>query len=369
MGAAEGIIDGVTGDIGGGKSNYVVKGGVQQLARGGIWATNIDIKVDPWYSDRYKKNYCGMRQVLKERFGWDLQEGQLIRLPPDCWDRVHDLIPESRPDYPVLVTLDEALEGYDSLDRNDNGKRLKAVLSFVRHCRHYCVNLQYLVQTLDELNNRIRSKLTKIVYTRDTDKMRVPYLRIPYPIRGCFLVQWYKKSFTGFPIWQAHEPKQKWVFSCYDTGEKALASVQCGLGMASDFRGKGKVDDMTIGEKYMLYGSWVVASVGVVLGGYGVLRPSSPGVYLSVPARAAIAASANTNETLFLPWSASDGVGRGVEGVLIEGCWYRTGGTTPHGEVIAITENIILCRKEGKIITLVRTAPKKIEDKSKGVKV
>jgi len=364
---AEGCIDGVTGDVGGGKSYYVVSEGIRHLSRGGVWATNIDVKVDRWYSERYKRHYAGCRHILRDLFGWELQVGQIITLPPDCWDYVHELLPESLPDYPVLCTLDEALEGYDSLDRGESGKRLRSVLSFVRHCRKYSVNLQYLVQTMEELNNRIRSKLTNIVYTRDTDKMRVPFLRIPYPIRGCFLVQHYRKSFTGFPHKQAHIPKAKWVYDCYDTGEKALASSGCGLGMVNDFRGKGTVDDMTKPQRIGLYSAVVCSAASLAFTGYSFLGHSNgltptqiADLLKSRPQLVASSATNDVSETIFVPWTAVVTASSGdPESVLVGGLWCRVGSCTPYGDVRVITSDIIICQKGVKTVYLVRVARQK----------
>jgi hypothetical protein len=267
MSAAEGVIEIFVGEVGSGKSLVAVGGRIlPHLAAGGIVCTNIPLMLYPWSSLRYNKSYPGAIEILKKRFEWDLQEGQLITLPRDCFDKVHHMIPAGTPANPVLLVLDEVLEGFDSMDRNDNATRLREVLSFIRHCRHLSVNMVMILQTFAELNNRVRTKASKIWLLRDTNKMRVPVIRCPFPIRNMILAQWWNTK--GTELFEQHWiSKAPWVFACYDTGDMSLTQVRCGLGQGFDYRGKGKRKGMimTKNEKMCVFAVAALAVVGLCL--------------------------------------------------------------------------------------------------------
>jgi len=266
MSAAEGLIEIFVGEVGSGKTLVAIgRRIIPHLARGGIVCTNIEIKLYPWSSLRYRKSYDGTIKVLQDRYDWDLQAGQIIQLPRDCFDKVHTMIPSGTPSNPVLLVLDEVLEGFDSMDRNDNATRLRDVLSFIRHCRKLGVNLVMILQTFAELNNRVRTKASKIWLLRDTNKMRVPVIRCPFPIRNMILAQWWNSK--GSELYEQYWiPKDPYVFGCYDTSEM-LTHVSCGLGVAKDFRGMGKRKGlyMTKSEKRVMFAVAALALVGFVL--------------------------------------------------------------------------------------------------------
>lgn len=264
---SEGRIEAIVGEIGSGKSLVATaKWVLPHLAQGGVVATNLALRLYPWSSLGYRKSYRGLIQTLEEDYDWVLQEGQLIVLGSDDYDRFFEKIPECRGGLPVRVVFDEALEGYDSLDRNENSGRLRDVLSFYRHARHFGVELCLLLQTFGELNNRIRSKMTHIYFCADTNKMRVPVVRIPWPIRNCILFQQRDKRGVAI-LREEYVPKIPRYYGCYETDDVSTVRVRCGGGSAVDYRGKGKVKrTMKKHEKVLLYllalvQLWVVGAV------------------------------------------------------------------------------------------------------------
>jgi len=215
---SEGHITVVCGNVGGGKTYWAVRKIARYVARGGRVWTNIDIRMDPWYNERYQREQRGFRSYVR-RLGGVVQDGQVNRISCDRFDDFYTIVPRGSAKFPSLVVLDEALEGYDSLDQMEENKgRLRRLLSFVRHCRKENVDLVYIVQTFSELNVRIRTKATEIIDCMDMAKFRVPVLNIPYPFPWYFCFR-SRQPKTGLVDGREMCRKDSDVYGSYDTSQ------------------------------------------------------------------------------------------------------------------------------------------------------
>jgi len=261
-----------TGLKGGGKTYSAVLRMMEYVARGGCVYSNIAIREWPWTDLERNVTHKGLRFVLKKRYGWDLQEGQIVRISDEDMESVHTRIPRGSWQRPVLVVIDEALSHYNTLDQGqDNKQRLRKFLDWVQHARKLKIDLLFIVQMAEELNVRIRNKVENIVWWRDLGKMYVKGIKVPWPLSKFFtgdVFDRWGKVFQGHRIWETKDPD---VYGCYDTDECHIA-VEVGQAARTDFRGAGKVDVMTTGERIgMVVG---FAALWVVVGfiGWSVMR-------------------------------------------------------------------------------------------------
>lgn len=350
----------VAGEVGSGKTLIATRNWIlPHIAKGGVVCTNVAIRLYPWSSLGYRKSYRGAIQVLRDVFKWEFQSGQLVQLPTGCYTDIHKYIPEGRPDLPVLVVLDEALEGYDSLERGDNAGRLKETLSFFRHCRKLRVNLLLITQVASEINNRIRSKATRIWSVRDTNKMRVPVIRLPWPIRNMILAQYWSKNGKEL-LQQEYVAKTKWAYESYETDDMSLSSVHCGLGLAVDFRGKGKLKGVTMKswERVLLFVSCLLAVYSAIVGRRVVIE-RSPGESSTVvsPGVGGVCQPADSSNVVervrYVPFTGYCNRD-GLVSVWAGGQRYFEGVRTYEGKCEVVSEyRVLLLRDDGTILEIV----------------
>jgi len=235
----EAQVEAYCGLMGGGKSYSCVERITQYLAVGGCVYTDIDLAIDPWYDERYKVQRKGLRHFLKSRYRWDLQDGQYVKIPHDDVYRLSEIVPQGTVERPVLVVLDETLDNLDSLDRGESVKRLREFLSFIRHCRKFCVDLIFIAQEFTQLHNRVRGVCSSIYLCRDMAKTELPGLgmRVPWPWSMYIVVQQMDRR-CKIPYRRSWLPKDDGIFGCYRTSE--LFRQFNLIDARTDFRGAGK---------------------------------------------------------------------------------------------------------------------------------
>lgn len=255
------MISACTGVPGSGKSFYAVQRALAYMASGGAVFSNIRLhgveKVDVVAGDGEPGQPSGVwdqwklsaasnvRSVLRKEYGWeyvDSHGGQYHYIDLDTMDDGFlQAVPRGSPSKRILLILDEVNEWFDSLD---NGKlkekdgRYREMFKFLRLSRHYHIDVLFLLQDFSTLNARLRGLCAGIIKTTDMQKMRVPGVPFCFPFPW-FLLQEYDKS-GKHCLKSTTWPKEKAIFSCYDSfcefGAVSLSSVV----FNSDFSGEGK---------------------------------------------------------------------------------------------------------------------------------
>ena len=257
------MIDIYEGTIGGGKSYCAWHRALEYIAAGGCVYTNMTLELEPFRNERYKQDARGARDYLRRRYGWEYQEGQYVQLSNDELYRLHELVPPGTPDHPVLVLVDEALDFFNSLDREQSKTRLREFLSFLQHSRKCCIDVIFITQEFTELNSRIRTKVTGYYRLADVAKLRLPHIGVgfPWPFTRNFLRVQYNRTGKVF-VRRQWVAKDEAVFGCYRTDEM-FRELKLGSGQ-TDFRGQGQSEDFMKREMVTLViGAMVVALFAV----------------------------------------------------------------------------------------------------------
>ena len=259
----------VTGLLGGGKSYYVWNTIAEYLSTGGCVYTNMTPMLDPWEDEHRldKKGnptkHKGLKWYLKSVHNWELQEGQLVKVENKALEEgvVHEHLPMGTWQKPVLAAFDETLDFFNSTDRGESGGKLKNFLSFLRHSRKVRVNVVFIAQEFNEINNRIRSLCSGVIECQDSATIKVPGTIFPFPFKNLFLVRQFNK--TGrIHIKNRWIPKDKMLFGVYKT-EELFQPIKMIEGKKTDFQGLGRKPKSTTGE----YPMWVkiAASISLIL--------------------------------------------------------------------------------------------------------
>lgn len=310
------MIEAFVGLIGGGKSFNAEARMAEYIASGGVVCTNIQQMLLPWYNYRYADklkafkiedptnpedlfqdeegvywaNARGLKHYLKERYNWDLQEGQIIDLNNDqISGALHEHLPAGTADKPVLVVIDEAVDFFDTDDRSTANKEF---LTFLRYSRKLCIDIIMIAQEFTELNKRIRNQVQWVWTFKDLGTERIPVLRMPYPapyknnIAGA---QWSGRRWgkdSEEPVKVTMRWKDQRIFGCYKTEElfrevKVLRDVKTNFsGSGSLGKGKKKMNKF---ERLALVASLVFSVLGYFRSGHsGVAEATAAEVKTNV---------------------------------------------------------------------------------------
>jgi hypothetical protein len=229
-----GIVEVYCGVMGSGKSYRVVQKALDYVASGGCVFTNMKLEIEPWYNERYQVQACGCRKYLKDRYGWDLQEGQINLIDMDEVTQMHTVIPKGTVSKPVLVVVDEALDDFDSLDRDQSKGKLRDVLTWIRHIRKLNIDVCFIAHEFGELNNRIRSKASAIFQCRDMRKTPIPGIGISlFFLWPYFTYAQFSKTGKTF-INTEWVVKDKSIWGCYRT-DQLFRDIKTGADRRTDF--------------------------------------------------------------------------------------------------------------------------------------
>ena len=237
------MIECITGYLGGGKSYYACARILRHVSKGGVVYTNLAMRRDNWISSQYGKQ-CGYVRSLEHMYGWEYQEGQINVLSEDDAPKMHDVVKGGNARINTLIVLDEALEFFDSEDRNT---AVKAFFSFLRHTRKFKMDLLFISQVFSQMNKKLRDQCQFIHKCTDMGTVKLLGLGIPvpYPFSTYIVIT----SFTrggqapvSKPIWQWKDPL---IGSAYDSYDTTTTKVTC-LGQAQDYskqQGKKKMSN------------------------------------------------------------------------------------------------------------------------------
>ena len=247
------MIQVITGTIGGGKTLSCVYWGMQYVANGGKWITNINI------------NPKGCKEYLKKTYKWELQDGQIVPLPNDLSDLQNHLVRGSSK-YHVLCTVDEASEWFDSYA---NGKEMIGVMSFFRQSRKFHIDLDLITQDLSFIQKRVRVMASTIWRMIDLGAYRLPGLGIKMipPWSWQIRLNQFDRTGKNF-IRKKYIEKNKLLFACYTTTETYRSfgdSLDMSVGKVNFTGGKIKDKDMSKFWKFVAVTPWIFCIILTVI--------------------------------------------------------------------------------------------------------
>ncbi len=276
------MIECYVGLIGGGKSYNAVFRMLEYIASGGVVVTNITLKLDPWYNfnkhfigrnrsfefNGERVNARGVRHYLRERYSWELQDGQYLHVTNEqlIEHGLNKHLPTSK-DKPVLVVFDESADFWDSDDRSTADKEF---LSNLRHSRKLGIDYIFIIQDMSELNKRIRNQVAYVWTFVDFATFRVAGLRLPMRYVPPFhwhtqilCNQWHRRSFEKGgaieSVYRCTRYKDQMIFGCYET-EELHRSLEFKEGVRSDFGDEGRIVKE---KKCVNWWPWIAGGAGI----------------------------------------------------------------------------------------------------------
>ena len=259
------MIQTVEGKLGGSKT-YMVMGWIcNQLAKGGIVATNINIQLDA-FEDQFGKKR-GLRWVLDKHYNYTLQDRQLIRLsdvntvPYEAKKGVVDLleivmfykmIPRGTPECPVFVAIDEA-----HLHFPQDGFRTipNEVLAFLTLSRHACVDIVFISQHIKNMWCQMARLAEYRWGVRDMKKYGVPvgFVNLPWPFPHFLQI---KHDSDGTIMARHMEWARKYLYETYRSPE-----------VAAGFESMPAASKVEIEERGMsMKDKWIIFTMGLAVG-------------------------------------------------------------------------------------------------------
>ena len=190
----------VTGNLGGGKTSWLVEIGYEHMRAGGYFATNIEVKADAIRA-----------RMAAEGYEFDPSR---LRVLTGGLDDFYAQIWRGMPDCVVMVAIDEAaIVGFNS---RDFAKLNRTVFNFCTLVRKLDVGLYWATQRPQFFDKQLRDLCQSLIDCRDTSQLRFMGI-IPFPIR--LLVRVYHQNIGG-RFEKTHSEvvtRKKWVWKLYNS--------------------------------------------------------------------------------------------------------------------------------------------------------
>ena len=323
------------GRPGNGKSFNLCQRAMKYLASGGCLVTNMELNPD------------GFAKYLKRKYGWELQDGQVIILEGDEVVEFYKHVPMGTRDKPVMVVLDEL---HLQFNTRDTRKQKREVMEYLTLHRRYHVDIYFVSQHLENVDIQWRRLCQCHFYVRDMTQVVLPGLGIRYPFRHFLEVtkDWDNKTEIGRRMFF----KDPAVFKCYNSFQ--LFREFPGLkGQKTDFKAAGKVR-----RRYMSKALIVCVVIGVI----GVWRlkehwgEASAGEFVASPgtagevARASVApATSGCPEVIWV--TSMLGYSDGPVRITTSEGSFSTGDEAFGGRIVAIEPHqMVICTGGGEWI-------------------
>jgi hypothetical protein len=399
----------IVGKIGGGKTSTAVSMMLEHMSKGGVVASNINLRDAPFISEIFKKAQAGFVYALKALYDWDYQEGQFIYLPdtevipietskgkmrfiPKA-ARFWEHIPRGKPDLHVLVFIDEAHKvwpknAYEFMPSGDTDvvaliRHLNVELYWMsQHQEHVWIDMRRLTEDWLFVNSLKKGGLG--IIARFPHGMREIFQFISLLLRLIFwpvlrlcpdyirLRRFRSEEETSSNIYPGYPKIKRYnalVFQSYDS-PVAARGVQMDETKQNDFRVKDAPKRRLVDFKKFapLAAGIAVLFLSVLWGCARFSRPSKPPVVSSsFPAPAAVVAPlpvVSVPSTLVYSWLFS--VNGSFEIGLPDGSTLKNGDVWPSGSSLllfaVINERLIL--SDGRAVRLVKTAPVVVQSNS-----
>jgi Zonular occludens toxin (Zot) len=333
------VIEVYEGRLGGGKTYSATVRLLDHLRRGGLVATNVELR------------WPNCKSYVADRFGVELEDDQLIRLGDDQVGLFHRFTPSGTAALPVLVVIDEAHLTFNSRDYAKTDKLYRETLTFLTQSRKVHTDVIFISQSVLNMDKQFMRLVQFIWRFRDLSKWKIPGLGLAWPINQILCVQF---DYDGRTVLQRQFiNKDKRIFAVYETNsvlrefprldgaktERVLKRVE---------KGKSKMG------KWLIPIGLVTGCVCVVLlirslGSFG--KPSattvgSGGMAARVSATAPVK-SQDPKQAPYLIYTEHLETWNPLDYVLetVEGGWYGLGEMSSKGYVVAVSP------KRAKVIT------------------
>jgi hypothetical protein len=162
----EGKIEVVTGDLGAGKTAYVVELIYEQLCQGGWVFTNIEL-----YADKIAERMHGEGLIFDPT--------RLVILSGESMRDFHTQIRRGADGEVVMVAIDEA---HFDLAARDYRSTSDEFIQFVTLCRKLDIWLVFLTQDGDDIDKVVRKKFTVETLCRNLKEERIAGVPFPFSL-------------------------------------------------------------------------------------------------------------------------------------------------------------------------------------------
>jgi zona occludens toxin (predicted ATPase) len=191
------------GRLGGGKTYSACVRMVDQVARGGLIATNIEIIWDKF------------SEYIENKFNVVPERDQFISLQDEQIGLFHRFTPSGTAELPVLVVIDEAHLTFNARDFAQTDKLYRETLTFLTQSRKVNTDIIFIAQSVLNMDKQFMRLVQFIWRFRDLAKWKIPGLGIPYPLKQILAVQF---DYDGKTVLQrSFIQKDKRIFGLYNT--------------------------------------------------------------------------------------------------------------------------------------------------------
>lgn len=353
-----------TGKVGGGKSYCLVDRMLLHMAQGGIVVTNLHMFAS------------GLQDALWKRYKWKFRTEQYLCLDEDTIDiqKFSRYIPHGSVSKKVLVCIDEAPRWFDAVSHDPS--EMKLTMDFLRHSRHYFVDLIFITQDFSMLLKRVRVLALYVWVLTDMKTFKFAGLRIGWPLDQILARQYHPADFESGKAQSVRRRfinKSKLTFKCYDSFCH-VDGLEVGEGLKGDVKtdwsgGKAKKEEETMGWVGILFFAMQTIVFFVACRyGYGQLKDIKSDIRSLEHKRPAVISSKavlspasevhTVNAAEMKPKSVDDfrlfkefdsaHCSRVVDGkpiysrVVIDGLLYEVGSVTPYGTVKRLDNKMVL---------------------------
>lgn len=361
------MIEAITGRIGGGKTCLAIIRMAEYIASGGRVYSNVRFlgTYDVCKIDSVDKTHetvvlpdAPIAKYLLKKYDWEIQPGQYNYLYESALETGFEhCIPKGLPDKKVLVVLDEVNEWFDTLDRESIKKSdgiIRDTFRFLRQSRKCYIDVIFILQVFETLNNRIRDLVAFLWVCRDMQYFKVSGVPLGWAFKHLFYWQKFDRSLPRAPAQFSKWVKKDFsVFALYDTTEffgKDLGVLKTEKKVKFE---KRKVEGFVMKKNQvaMLVLCCVSSLAGCALAILAVVRGEGKAVGVgpkvvyvtnSVSGASAPTANAGTNGISRIKWAMLNyGCAGDAEWAYVEGRLYRPRMRVDNGIVVAVCKDYI----------------------------
>lgn len=209
------MIQAVCGTVGGGKTLYAVLMIYEALRRGSHVSTNIHLVGWDHATGAIDLSKGMFKRLAKYR---RIKPSQLQYLDFDAISNLAAVLPAGRPDSRNIVVLDEVNEWFDSVDRDKirTDSDFRNIQRFFRQSRKVYTDIYLVLQDFSTLNNRVRSLVSHVMFSRDLANLKAGVVPIGYLLRNWFFRRLYDNQSKTL-TWRSMCRKETYAYGWYDT--------------------------------------------------------------------------------------------------------------------------------------------------------
>lgn len=209
------MIQAICGTVGGGKTLYAVLQIYDALRRGCHVSTNIHLVGWDHATGAIDLSKGMFKRLAKYR---RIKPSQLQYLDFDAISNLAAVLPAGRPGARNIVVLDEVNEWFDSVDRDKirTDSDFRNIQRFFRQSRKVYTDIYLVLQDFQTLNNRIRSLVSHVMFSRDLANLKAGVVPIGWLLRNWFYRRLYDNQSKTL-TWRSMCRKETYAYGWYDT--------------------------------------------------------------------------------------------------------------------------------------------------------